>query len=220
MNDYQNQPAIADLQGLLESSNCFDAAWNLDLQGALDSAIPQWKQDTEYNPFLSTGQTITRTFPAPRNSRVLFLQTGLIELTTLSVRAYPGAELQELTLGVDFVLEPVGASDEDRPFTRVRFLRSVSGEVVIEGVFGYALQYPPNAFRAVVRRAALDLAPEIALRLRRDAETAANQLKAKETGPVRLEYQTQAAEKVTNFEAQISAWSSFYQRQVNFYQLV
>lgn len=220
MNDYENHPVVEDLQSLLESANCFDAAWNLDLQGALDGAITQWQTDTEYKPFLSTGEATTKTFPAPRNSYKLFLQTGLLEVETLSMRPYPGAELEELTLNTDFVLEPVGAPDEGNPYTRIRFLRSVTNIIQIEGVFGYATEYPAPAFRAIVRKAALDLAPDIALRLRRDAETAANQLKAKETGPVRLEYQTQAAEKITRLEDQVFAWQKFYGQQVNAYMLV
>lgn len=130
---------------------------------------------TEHAPFLSTGASETVQFdpPGPRTQRAergggrrLRLGAGLVSLASLRVGAGPGEAGSALVEGEDFWLLPADATRRDRPFTSVEFARVQWGlprSVLVAGVWGFGLQIPDDAWKAV-----LDLAAGTALQSLRE----------------------------------------------------
>lgn len=210
MADYTAHPTTTDLQELLESAGLYNADWNLDLQGALDGAVQWWRDVTEFQPFLSTGSADTRPYNPPSGT-VLRLQNGLLSCASVVLTDSAGNETT-LVAGEDYWLEPVTAPAEGWPYTRLCFDARPSakpGGVAVEGVWGFAEEYPAIAWRAVLHAAAVELSGVIGSRIRRDAEAAStSQIVEQEAGPLRVKYNAVAADKLGNLRREKDEWAA------------
>jgi hypothetical protein len=214
-----------DLQSLLETAEVFDESWNLDLAGALEKATDDLENDSGFKPFLSTGVAAPRRFtpdgPQQRSytspgasalvggSKILFLEAGLLELESLKVDG------REYSLYDDFFLKPDNADAEGKPFTQVDFVQGVRSKpqgIVIVGVWGFCRELPQTVWEGHRCKAALHLAPLIASNLRQTAEARQSSVvRAKESGPVRVEYAAADASKTTTLGVQMAGWQSAYE---------
>lgn len=216
-----------DLQALLETCGVYDEAWNLDLAGALNKATDDLQQDSGYKPFkaardaqgnlIETERKFTPDGPTVRSytalvggSRVLFLGTGLLSLSQLTIDG------TEFTQDVHFWLEPESAIEEGEPFTRIRFdygPRCKRQGIAITGVWGFCAELPETVYQGHLAKAALHLAPVISSRLRSIADSKqASVVKARESGPVREEYAAPDASKTTTLATQVASWQGAYEK--------
>jgi hypothetical protein len=232
MPDYSQPPAESDLQAALGS--LYDAAWNLNLQGALDFGLDAFERDTNFKPFWcrslgeeeETGANeTTRRFTAPGptrregihgGGRLLQLGGGLLALSSLTVDSGSGSI--EQAEDADFWLEPANAPAEGWPFTLVRFDRmvySLRNGIAVTGLWGFCgggvSDWPATAWQAVLGAAMLHLAPDIAARKLSEASGAAQGAKkAKQVGSIRIEYATLDPTKTSAIDVQIDGWIRQY----------
>lgn len=90
----------------------------LDLETLLAAGIRDVEEAT-YRTWLGADSTVTRRFNPPTNSAVLRID-DLAAFTSLTYQTL-GGTASTLTQDTDFVLEPVNAAADSRPYTRVRF---------------------------------------------------------------------------------------------------
>ena len=185
-----NAPATDDLIALLQTttligSSLADIDTLFDYAGVLASAVAQWELDTGYVPFIGAADTRLFDPPGPEQGpvgvylglnnvgggRKLFVQTGLISINAVTIlisAANPTGTV--VNVNDDFYLRPQAAPQYGRPYTYLEFRVPQYGlpsSIQINGVFGYALQWPDDAWQAVLRKAASELLPEFQLMLHR-----------------------------------------------------
>lgn len=169
MPDYTTDPTEADLKtwllgtGLVEDFAQGPAA-ALDYAGAMATAVNEWKLATGYRAGFVAGSSDTSLeyYPREIRNRVLYLQTGLVSLTSLLIGESAATE------GRDFILGPSGAGVMGQPFKRVEFLGYLpcGADVIrVTGKIGYATEYPVNVWKAIVTRAAEKLSPQLGLQI-------------------------------------------------------
>ncbi len=151
---------------------------DLDLDVKVEDASAEWESRTGWGPYLSTGQVTTRLFDPPRQGRSLYLQGGLLSLTSLAVGVVPGPDGSYadsgasagtlLTPNLNFYLRPQNAAVRGLAVTEVEFLSRLGGvpqSVAVAGVWGRSLLVPGDVWQAVLQKAALDCLPELGISL-------------------------------------------------------
>lgn len=169
-------PAEDDLAALIESAG-LTVPPLLDLQSKLDGAVAEWEARTGWQPYLSTGESERRLFDPPAAGRSLYLQGGLLSLTSLAVGvvpdptgAYGAVSGSVLVNNLNFYLRPQNAIARGLAITEVEFLSRVRGvpqSVAITGVWGRVLAVPGDVWQTLLKMAALSCAPELALSISR-----------------------------------------------------
>lgn len=229
MSDLSAYPVAADVQARLESTGVYDADAGLSLASLATRASEKWESDTEFKPFLSSGDEETKYYNAPGPVRrppstllgggdLLFLQRGVLSVSELTVDG------TEKTAETDYWLEPYDAPDDGWPYLRVRFyapMWSTQRGVAITGVWGFCLTLSQSVFDAIVAQACLLALPDLANRRRMSAEAAQSTLvKAKETGPVRTEYATADASKADTLATLAARLEAEYSDAVSKHRMV
>jgi hypothetical protein len=194
----------------------------VDIGDALVIAQVNWETETDWGPYLSTGIAFERSFDAPGPIRPvrglgrvgggtrLALKSGLLSFESLSINGI------EMTLGRDFFLEPANALSEGLPVTAIRFTRpiySVQQGVKVKGTWGAVTELPDDVWRAVLLRAAWEERASIGRKWK--ALTASAQesiIKAKSSGPVRIEYAAISGDKLLSLDDTFNAWQETWQR--------
>lgn len=111
----------------------------------ISGVCTEFERDTAWIPFLYPGGETTRTFDPPATS-LLFLNVGLIEITTFTVS--DTAQVAD----ENYWLEPSGSG----PYTRIRFAYQPSGNpqtIEINGQWGYTTTLPADVERALLGKA-------------------------------------------------------------------
>lgn len=213
-------PVAADLQSFLTSANSFDAAWNLDLQSALDAAVEELEEKTKHRPFLASTTPETRSFTM-NSSRILQLDCGLARLDAVSTGFYGAFGYVTTAFNANyFAAKPLNAAQTNKPITRIEFFAPVSGIVQIAGLWGYGLTVPSMAFEAILSNAAKRLAPRIAAAKSGLSGVEAGLVKARQMGPIREEFTTGAeGNKGVSFSSQIAQWQSDFDETVALYRI-
>ncbi len=164
------------------------AVGGMDTDGAAAAAADDWERQTRWLPFLSPGQSETRTFDPPADSPILFLSAGLLSLSRITVNVVGGSAGVPLAWGRDFRLLPQNAPAQSKPYEMVEFLSGgyradawqagfagigygfsplagaygQAGSMQITGEWGRVPAVPADVAQAVLRMGALQLAPELA----------------------------------------------------------
>lgn len=182
--DPAKYPSFRELLDLLIMSGIGLSIPDARLQSYQDTAIQavgqaagEWEQATGWFPFLSTRDVETRTFDGD-GAETLHFHGGLVSLASLSVGGTP------YTLGHQFVLGPPNADRKGKPFTyldfglRDTFFRNYYADngsaffgvspiglraVSVTGQWGYCLNLPADARRAILYRAAEMLYPVLVM---------------------------------------------------------
>ncbi|HLV80729.1 MAG TPA: hypothetical protein VKT32_10620 [Chthonomonadaceae bacterium] len=183
-------PTADDLAARLYAANLVDGATAatlsaqqaaVNLSVAVAAAIEDWEADTGWHPFIAQEQVRVYDPQGPEKgpvgiylglnnlggSRFLFLRSGILSVRTLIASislTNPAGTV--LTQGTDFFLRPRGAADWGWPYTYIEFRVPQYGNpesISIDGVFGFAAEWPNRAWEAVLDKAFLRAAPELAV---------------------------------------------------------
>lgn len=164
-------PTATDIKDFLAASGVIASpptgnAILLDYDGAASDALAQFEDATGYHPFEAAAADATRYY-TPNGTDILDLRAGVAAaLTSLTVGYSPTSSGTALTVNQDYWLKPINALAEGRPYNYIQFAGRQAGperSVVIVGKFGYCANgaIPENAYRAVLRMAALTLLPQL-----------------------------------------------------------
>lgn len=174
----------------------------------LGAAIEEWERSTGFRPFKEGGSASYRYDP-PGPDGILELRAGFTAIT--AVAAYlndtdeTGVALIVLT---DYELWPYEARAEDRPYTEIRFRRSVGSRarsVKVTGTRGYDDEIPYEAWVAVLKDAGQKY-----LNASVSGSAGARVIKQ---GPVTIEY-TDDGSVLTAWEQAIETVAHRYRRNV------
>lgn len=116
-----------------------------NLADIISGVCTEFERDTGWVPFLYPGGETTRNFDPP-TTPVLFLNVGLLDVTTFTVSD------TAQTVEEDYWLEPAGSG----PYTRIRFAYQPSGNpqtIEINGQWGYTATLPADVERALLGKA-------------------------------------------------------------------
>lgn len=225
-------PVASDLQAFLQGagmlSNPLTAAQSLvDLTQPCQTASALWETRTAWFPFLSTGVDETRVCDAPGpelpdsgyllvlegGGREILLQAGLLSLTTLSIATVP------YILGTQFWLYPQNASNRGKPWTKIRFIQPIYDrpqDIQIVGKWGRQLTLSADVFRSVLKLAALEVLPQLAI---------INTMPPNSTAPVvEVEQERLKRRYVSNtkaygiYDGQAIRWEGDVRERVRFYK--
>ncbi len=201
-------PTALELQAELENCGLFSSDWNLNLVRACSIAREAFERDVDWNPYLADVEESDRRFTLRGQS---FLQLGAAFIGAPSLIQIDDAEL---AVGERLVLQaPRGESGVT---TALRFeypaYSRIDGLIVIAR-WGRVAQLSEIVWQGVLMRAALNLGTQI--RTRKTAEIVAAQnenglIKAKASGPVRIEYQLIDGLKQIDFDATFAGWAGAY----------
>lgn len=125
--------------------------------------IAEWERRVGWNPFLSTGLDEIRIYDPPGGrgrygqgpgvqmggDKLMFLQTGIITLTSLLINYSPTYAGDTKTVETDFMLEPYFTT----PKTRIRFFWQLTGapkSIKITAKWGYSLTVPDDVWEGLV----------------------------------------------------------------------
>lgn len=199
-------PVAADLQAALEEAQLFDAGLAGSLELACEVAAETWEHECDWGPFLAKADETTRHFNV-RASDVVRFEGGLVDVPSSVV--CDGVALVE---GETFWMEPEAASEWGKPYTQMRFARRIqtgARGLVVTGFWGYCRELPPDVWNAVLSRAALELRAPLERRIV-VALVAAQEsvVKAKESGPLRVEYAAIDGSKALSPSATFAQWET------------
>lgn len=183
--DYSRFPSGFDLKRYLRSLNCIPAE---SLEAALAgmrcgakvaAAQKLFERQTGWQPFLADPADVTRSFDPPGTQggpwtsggeRALFLNAGLLAVTSLKTNVSTTYAGDLLTIDEDYWLEPTEAAIVGTPYTEVRFVSRQWGgphSIQITGRWGYASTLPEDAWDAILKKAASLCVPELTLQISR-----------------------------------------------------
>ena len=143
----------------------------------VDAVVAEFENATGWRPFMSTGVDEARILSAPdyRTGRsVLKLTQGAVSVTEVEVDLNDSGVGTVLVAETEYNLEPTGADDDNKPFTRIVFGRfgpdfsgtslivnanyartsAFAGKVRVTAKWGYCLVPPADAYLAVLHKAA------------------------------------------------------------------
>jgi hypothetical protein len=198
-------PTTEEFEVALTESGLMEFAPS-DLGGALQAAIATWERDTDWGPFLSSGDEEARRFTLI-GGKMLFLKSGLVEAPSLFT-----VDGRELVLNQTYWLEPANHA----PYTKVLFglpVWSLMQGCVIIGKWGYCSEVPNDVWQAILNKAALNMSDQIQRKWNetKTAEiNASGIVKAKESGPLRMEFQRVDGSKTLDLSATFEAWKRSY----------
>ena len=201
-------PTALELQTELENCGLFSSAWNLDTASAVESARETWESDVDWHPYLADEGESDRRYTL-RGESILFLSAGLVGAPSLIT-----VDGNELTLGQSVFTRPLlGMPDVSTSLKFGARMFSRTDGAIIVGRWGRVIQLPETVWQAVLQRAALQLGTQI--RSRKTLELVSEQnegalIKAKASGPVRIEYQLVDGLKSVNWDATFEGWASAY----------
>lgn len=219
-------PTGMDLQVFLVGAGMLDNppsanARMIDLDAAMASAVSEWEKLTGWHPFLAAQAEVTRTFdpPGPTSTRwryegggnVLDLGAGFLSVSSVVHGT------TDYIIGGDSAqvyLLPVDAAAKERPFTDLRFCWPVFGvpqSIQVTGVCGYGAALPEDVWTILLRMAATDLAPELALL------KTGGLLEVKQEGLLR-KYAGTSMGQYGPFDGQIKQWSDKLKPKFLFYK--
>jgi hypothetical protein len=140
-------PVGSDLAAALVARGILTAvpADTTELSDIMSGVCTEFERDSGWLPFLYPGGETTRTFDPP-TTPVLFLNVGLLDITTFEV-----SDTAQVA-GEDYWLEPAGSG----PYTRIRFAYQPAGEpqsIEINGEWGYTTVLPADLERALIGKA-------------------------------------------------------------------
>jgi hypothetical protein len=140
-------PVGSDLAAALVARGILSAvpADTTALSDIMAGVCTQFERDTGWVPFMYPGGETTRTFDPPVGN-ILFLNVGLIDITTFTV----SDEAQ--TVEEHYWLEPAGSG----PYTRIRFSYNPGGNpqsIEINGMWGYSTALPNDVEQALMGKA-------------------------------------------------------------------
>lgn len=176
---YTAYPTSANVLELLPSTIAAGVP-SFESDAAIDSAISEFENQTGWRPFLSNDVAEERILPAPdyRTGRsILKLPQGAIEVTEVEVDLNESGVGTVLTVEREYHLEPTGADDDNRPFTRIVFGRfgpdfqgtyiisdaiyarqsAFAGKCKVTAKWGFCLEIPAEVYLAIARKAAGDI---------------------------------------------------------------
>jgi hypothetical protein len=170
--DYTIAPTNQDVYNLLAQASFLKTAMagftGEYLESVAGAAATEWNKRTNYHPFVAPELASAKRFDPPGPSRrgryqgggrLLNLRAGLVELTSLKLQPLDDpSDSETLVEGEDFFLEDANAPADGKPYTQVRFARNIWGKpqsLLITGRWGYADEYPADAWEAIRQYAAL-----------------------------------------------------------------
>lgn len=177
-------PTVEDLKDYLIAAGLYSdppsaIQSRLDLEGANNAAIEKWQNITHYWPFMSDGNVNETRYFDPPNSRLLDLNSGLLQLVSLTTDLqYDATANNSLSTGTtrqnlrDFRLKPTDAPPRNKPWTYIEmgwWPCGVAGSIAVTGEWGYCTTatIPAAAKRGMLSIAAGMLMPQITLQVSR-----------------------------------------------------
>lgn len=130
---------------------------SLDLEGVLGASQEAFERDTLWFPFLKQDTDVTRYFDPPEG-RLLELQAGLLELTSVTLAG------RGLVQNTDLFLMPQNAGLRGLPTTYIEFSRSPCGgrrSIAITGRWGRVNTLPAEVKQAILAKGASLLVPQL-----------------------------------------------------------
>jgi hypothetical protein len=177
-------PIVEDLKDYLIAAGLYSDPPSaiqslLDLEGALNAAVERWNDLTHYWPFVSTGVTNETRYFDPPNSRLLDLNSGLLQLSSLTTdHEYLAGGTNSLSTGntrqnlQDFRLKPTDAAPKGKPWTYMEIgwnPSGIAGSIAVSGEWGYctSANVPAAVRRGILAIAADLLMPQVSMQITR-----------------------------------------------------
>ena len=149
-------PVVSDFQTYLQTIPESNVSDSYDYQGALDSAVRKFQDQTGRQGFLGDGSTVSVLYNPPdgRSGRLLLYIDDFYEIDAVACAvnsANPAGRV--LTLDVDYALLPDNPSGWAFPFERIEFFCYLGFErrsVKVTGKRGYQSDVPPDVFEGIL----------------------------------------------------------------------
>lgn len=226
-------PTGIDLWNYLQSSKLINDSISIDSSSidpeqAINSAINEWENDTNYIPFLAESVDSTLYYNPPGTeiqasqpyavgglynnwgwmggSQRLFLNTGYVSVTSITRGLTPtNSTGTVLTADRDYWLYPVNAPNTSTPYRYIEFAITAYGvpkSIKIIGTRGYSNIVPDDAWNAIIYKAAREVLPALEIQL-------THGLSKIKQGPLELSYGTSTSSSpylsmFTQWEKQIN----------------
>lgn len=161
--DYTAWPQPADVQRLLVACDFWPTPSQTELREAaliqaeiaLNATVADFEQRTGWIPFLSDGESDTRTFDGTDADGMLQLGGGVISVSSITVQG------SALTTG-NYWLRRSDSLKRRYPYDMIQFRSGVQAGavslypdyIVVTGVWGYCSEAPPDVWNAVLQKAA------------------------------------------------------------------
>ena len=205
---------------------------DFDLTGEIAAARRTFEKETGWIPFLGAQQVRYFDPPGPDQgpiglfaglavmggARKLFLGAGLIAVNSITTGLTATDSVgTALTLNTDYWLRPQTAPADGEPYRSVEFRMPQYGEpnsIKIDGEWGYAAPsagLPDDAFRAVLRMAAAQIAPQIELGLNQGTSS----YKVSD-----IEEKFAAGDNSGSITGMATKWADYSERVIRNYQMV
>jgi hypothetical protein len=159
---YDHYPTGDDLQGFLIGSS-MALPPDQDLDGAAQAGVEYFESMTDRLPMLAASGTRLFDLPQVTPGGILDFGADLVSLTKVTIQ---GTEI----LPGQYYLRPNDAPNRRRPYARLQLMMPYGfyanaafpplqyfQAISIEGLWGYGTLIPADAWRAMLRAAALDL---------------------------------------------------------------
>lgn len=162
-------PQPADVQQLLMAAGLWptasgqQATATTEIAVALPATVAAFERRTGWLPFLA-GDTSTRAFDGPDVRGLLDLNSGLIEITSLTVAGQPYIENTDYWLRASNAPFPLAPYDGIQFTSRALALNTMlaPNQIMITGRWGYGATLPSDVWDAVRGGAAALTAPRLA----------------------------------------------------------
>lgn len=195
-------PSVVDVVSYMVGAGMVDsvlteAQHHLDFQLAVDSAVAELEDATDYSPFKMDETDVVRKY-TPTGTKLLQFRAGLLSLTSLVVGVSSGFSGTTLTVDEDFWLGPENAAVKRMPYLWAEFRRPLHGierSIWVTGKWGRWTSIDPRAYEAVIVKAASKLATQVA------AEATGGMISWTEADSTSEKYGADGA-----FGPQIAAW--------------
>lgn len=203
-------PIEAEVQAALTAASIDYGTVDLDVY--LNAAITEFESRTGWQPFLEEAEDSTWWFDPPKYAdRILDLEGGFTEITSVTIGADRGMTGTVLTVLTDFVMKSYNLGIF-RPWNRIQFLTSpgyAPRSVKVIGLRGACATVPDDVFAAI-----RDYAGALAMPAITQALGAVTKVKQ---GPV--DYTLSSSDEDSG-SSRVGSWTNAFTSVVNRYERV
>lgn len=204
-------PTEAEVGAIMVSSGLASVAPDDDdITPYLNAAIAEWERQTGFRPWLQEDDAASYYYDGPGSTGILDLRAGFCTVTAIATGiTYDDDTGTALTANRDYILEPLGAREADRPFTQVRFLVSWTNRprsIKVTGIKGFDDEIADGVWLAVAREAAR-LAVE-------DLTESGGDVDRVKQGQVEIEYSSESGSMLAKWGKSFQMLAASYARMV------
>lgn len=168
MADHDSFPNDQDIQAFAQSTGA-DLPCSYDFTGLGDLAQREFERRTSRIPFLKDSSDVDRFFDPPiagSHGQFIYLDAGLLELTSITIGYIGVGTGTVLNEGADFVLHDYNAPAEGRPWEKIQLTTTLNWRAYNEaspnfsgrarslkvtGKWGYSTTVPEDVYQACLR---------------------------------------------------------------------